>query len=209
MRCQRPRREGPVVAVQAQSVCVEKKAEGSISAAASAGGFEPLQSRVAAVWSLQRGDGGGRRALMTKNVTLPFPLVRRRSPSESWGHGLISVAECVCVSRVVYLPVMGCSLSEGRDSVVYQLSGAELKMNKEINKQWLPFLRPCMTAGCIFIFNFNWFCVKVWFISQDDVKNLKIDFPLTCFWAVLFYDMWQYCTFLPFKMIEKHFESDV
>lgn len=57
-----------------------KKVEGSISVAWAQG--IKLPTPVVILWSMQHGDC---RMLLTKNVTLPFLLVKE-SLSESWGH---------------------------------------------------------------------------------------------------------------------------
>lgn len=70
--------------MSSKSKVLSKKVEGSISIVR-AQGIE-LSTPVVILWSMQQGDC---RALLTKNVTLPFPLVRE-SLSESWGHWLIT-----------------------------------------------------------------------------------------------------------------------
>lgn len=70
----------PGTSMSSKRKVLSKKVEGSISIVW-AQGIE-LSTPVVILRSMQHGDC---RALLTKNVTLPFPLVRE-SLSESWGH---------------------------------------------------------------------------------------------------------------------------
>lgn len=78
------RKHCPSTSISSKSKVLSKKVEGSISIVR-AQGIE-LSTPVVILWSMQQGSC---RALLTKNVTLPFPLVRE-SLSESWGHWLIT-----------------------------------------------------------------------------------------------------------------------